>query len=54
MNPPPTALCLLLCEKFIEERTRSFPAPGSYDATLFVDGDPVARRKFTVQQRGSS
>ncbi len=33
-------------------RDCSFPAPGSYDATLFVDGDPVARRKFTVQQRG--
>jgi hypothetical protein len=129
MNPPPTALGLILCEKFIvEERTRnatlvstftklfadvfpspserfalaavltggqgdatldlvltqletgedtyrmqrqlrfpgrlaevqivfhvrdcSFPAPGSYDATLFVDGDPIARRKFAVQQRG--
>jgi hypothetical protein len=29
----------------------SFPAPGHYDATLFVDGDPVARRRFSVQQR---
>jgi hypothetical protein len=33
-------------------RDCSFPAPGHYDATLFVDGDPVARRKFVVQQRG--
>jgi hypothetical protein len=32
-------------------RDCSFPAPGPYDATLFVDGDPVARRKFSVQQR---
>ena len=32
-------------------RDCSFPAPGHYDATLFVDGDPVARRKFSVQQR---
>jgi hypothetical protein len=32
-------------------RDCSFPSPGSYDATLFVDGDPVARRKFTVERR---
>ena len=32
-------------------RDCSFPAPGPYDATLFVDGDTVARRKFSVQQR---
>jgi hypothetical protein len=35
-------------------RDCSFPVPGQYDATLFVDGEPVARRKFTVQQRGGS
>ncbi len=28
-----------------------FPAPGYYDATLFVDGDPVARRKFSIEER---
>jgi hypothetical protein len=33
-------------------RDCSFPAPGQYDATLFVDGDPVARRKFSVEERG--
>lgn len=32
-------------------RDCSFPAPGAYDATLFVDGDPVARRKFSVDGR---
>ena len=32
-------------------RNCSFPAPGHYDATLFVDGDPVARRKFSVEER---
>jgi hypothetical protein len=33
-------------------RNYSFPEPGLYDATLFVDGDPVARRKFKVKERG--
>jgi hypothetical protein len=32
-------------------RDCSFPAPGHYEATLFVDGDPVARRKFLVRDR---
>jgi hypothetical protein len=35
-------------------RDCSFPAPGTYDATLFVDGDPVARRKFSIEERGES
>ena len=33
-------------------RDCSFPSPGQYDATLFVDGDPVARRKFSVARKG--
>ena len=33
-------------------RDCSFPAPGQYDATLFIDGEPVARRKFSVEKRG--
>jgi hypothetical protein len=32
-------------------RDCSFPAPGQDDATLFVDGDPVARRKFSIEAR---
>src|SRR5579885_2861383 len=28
-----------------------FPAPGPYEAILLVDGDWVARRKFSVGQR---
>jgi hypothetical protein len=33
-------------------RDCAFAAPGQYDATLFVDGEPVARRKFSVEKRG--
>jgi hypothetical protein len=32
-------------------RDCSFPAPGQYDAILLVDGEWIARRKFSVQQR---
>jgi hypothetical protein len=32
-------------------RDCSFPAPGQYDAVLLVDGDWVARRRFSVRQR---
>jgi hypothetical protein len=32
-------------------RECSFPAPGAYDACVFVDGDPIARRKFSVAKR---
>src|SRR5436309_2391403 len=28
-----------------------FPVPGEYDATLFVGGDSIARRKFSVLRR---
>jgi hypothetical protein len=32
-------------------RECSFPETGDYDATLFVDGDPIARRRFSVARR---
>jgi hypothetical protein len=32
-------------------RDCSFPAPGQYDAVLLVDGEWIARRKFSVQER---
>jgi hypothetical protein len=32
-------------------RDCSFPAPGYYEAVLLVDGDWVARRKFSVVQQ---
>jgi hypothetical protein len=33
-------------------RDCSFPTPGHYEAILLVDGDWVARRKFSVEERG--
>ncbi len=32
-------------------RECTFPSPGVYDAVLFVDGDPITRRKFSVVGR---
>jgi hypothetical protein len=37
----------------VRVRNVRFPAPGQYQVTLFADGEPIAQRKVSIQEKQS-